>query len=77
MFLIQGHFSDIGNTGSLRESSFNSSSKVLGPKGLEDFSEEVPFKAGRLSNRERLLLRKQALGVKKRPVLAVGNNPPF
>uniref|UniRef100_A0A166GBG5 CRM domain-containing protein n=1 Tax=Daucus carota subsp. sativus TaxID=79200 RepID=A0A166GBG5_DAUCS len=70
----RGHFSDIGNTGSLRESSFNSSSKVLGPKGLEDFSEEVPFKAGRLSNRERLLLRKQALGVKKRPVLAVGKS---
>lgn len=34
---------------------------------------EVPFKAAPLSNRERLVLRKQALKMKKRPVLAVGN----
>ncbi|RRT52031.1 hypothetical protein B296_00050734 [Ensete ventricosum] len=35
---------------------------------------EVPFKAAPLSNRERLILRKQALKMKKRPVLAVGRN---
>lgn len=34
---------------------------------------EVPFKAAPLSNQERLILRKQALKMKKRPVLAVGN----
>ncbi|KAF7130072.1 hypothetical protein RHSIM_Rhsim10G0028500 [Rhododendron simsii] len=33
----------------------------------------VPVRAVWLSNRERLLLRKQALKMKKRPVLAVGN----
>lgn len=36
-------------------------------------SYDVPFKAAPLSNRERLILRKQALKMKKRPVLAVGN----
>lgn len=40
---------------------------------MEDGSEKIPFRAAGLSNRERLLLRKQALGMKKRPVLAVGN----
>lgn len=33
----------------------------------------VPVRAVWLSNRERLLLRKQALKMKMRPVLAVGN----
>lgn len=71
----QGHFSDIGNTGSLKESSlYSSKSEVLVHKDSEVCSGDVPFKAARLSNRERLLLRKQALGVKKRPVLAVGKN---
>ncbi|KAK1397733.1 CRM-domain containing factor CFM2, chloroplastic [Heracleum sosnowskyi] len=71
----QDHFSDIGNTGSLEESSLNSSkSEVLVHKDLEVCSGDVPIKAARLSNKERLLLRKQALGVKKRPVLAVGKN---
>lgn len=41
---------------------------------VEDGSEEIPFKAARLSNKERLLLRKQALAIKKRPVLAVGKS---
>lgn len=36
-------------------------------------SNEMPFRAAPLSNRERLLLRKQALRMKKRPVIAVGN----
>lgn len=35
--------------------------------------ENVPFRAAPLSNKERLLLRKQALKMKRRPVLAVGN----
>lgn len=71
----QGHFSAIRNTGSLGESSRNSSkSEVSVLKDLEVCSGEVPFKAARLSNRERLLLRKQALAVKKRPVLAVGKS---
>lgn len=34
----------------------------------------VPFRAARLSNRDRLLLRKKALKMKKRPVLAVGRS---
>lgn len=37
-------------------------------------SYDVPFKAAPLSNRERLILRKQALKMKKRPVLAVGRS---
>ena len=39
----------------------------------ENISTGVPFRTAQLSNRERLLLRKQALKMKKRPVLAVGN----
>ncbi|XP_008793802.1 CRM-domain containing factor CFM2, chloroplastic isoform X1 [Phoenix dactylifera] len=35
---------------------------------------EIPFKASPLSNRERLILRKQALKMRNRPVLAVGRN---
>ncbi|KAH7847885.1 hypothetical protein Vadar_031279 [Vaccinium darrowii] len=41
---------------------------------VENLSSGVPFRAVRLSNRERLLLRKQALKMKKRPVLAVGRS---
>lgn len=41
---------------------------------LKDDSEvENHFKAAPLSNRERLILRKQALKMRNRPVLAVGN----
>ncbi|KAJ0985467.1 hypothetical protein J5N97_003823 [Dioscorea zingiberensis] len=39
-----------------------------------DSNIQVPFKAAPLSNRERLILRKQALKMRKRPVLAVGRN---
>ncbi|KAL5582467.1 hypothetical protein UlMin_014909 [Ulmus minor] len=35
---------------------------------------KMPSRALRLSNKERLLLRRQALGMKKRPVLAVGRS---
>ncbi|XP_068642993.1 CRM-domain containing factor CFM2, chloroplastic [Aristolochia californica] len=35
---------------------------------------EMPFQAPPLSNKERLLLRKQALKIKKYPVLAIGRN---
>lgn len=35
-------------------------------------SNELPSRSVYLSNRERLLLRKQALKMKKRPVLSVG-----
>ncbi|XP_028093045.1 CRM-domain containing factor CFM2, chloroplastic isoform X1 [Camellia sinensis] len=41
---------------------------------IENVSSRVPFRAVRLSNRERLFLRKQALRMKKRPVLAVGRS---
>ncbi|KAL6960661.1 hypothetical protein U1Q18_038425 [Sarracenia purpurea var. burkii] len=40
----------------------------------ENISGGVPSRAARLSNRDRLLLRKQALKMKKRPVLAVGKS---
>lgn len=39
-----------------------------------DFNVQIPFRAAPLSNRERLMLRKQALKMRKRPVLAVGRN---
>lgn len=35
---------------------------------------QIPARAPQLSNKERLLLRRQALKMKKRPVLAVGNS---
>lgn len=51
----------------------NSKSKlpvpIMGRKILND----MPSRPVHLSNSERLLLRKQALKMKKRPVLAVGN----
>ncbi|CAH9084561.1 unnamed protein product [Cuscuta europaea] len=46
-----------------------------GPEEKE--SQEVPFSASPLSNRERLILRKQALTTTKRPVLAVGKGDIF
>lgn len=42
-----------------------------------DSNVQIPFKAAPLSNRERLMLRKQALKMRKRPVLAVGNSNLF
>lgn len=44
----------------------------LVPTTTENAS-KMPHRTSRLSNKERLLLRKQALKMKKRPVLAVGN----
>lgn len=44
----------------------------LVPTTMENAS-KMPHRTSRLSNKERLLLRKQALKMKKRPVLAVGN----
>ena len=41
---------------------------------VENISGGLPFRAARLSNKERLILRKQALKTKKLPLLAVGNN---
>lgn len=43
---------------------------VHGP-GVEE-SNGIPRRSVLLSNKERLLLRKQALKMKKRPVLAIG-----
>ncbi|WOL06537.1 hypothetical protein Cni_G15271 [Canna indica] len=43
-------------------------------KTLMESCVEVPFRATPLSNRERLILRKQALKMKTRPVLAVGRS---
>ncbi|XP_057491220.1 CRM-domain containing factor CFM2, chloroplastic isoform X2 [Actinidia eriantha] len=41
---------------------------------VENISGGLPFRAARLSNRERLILRKQALKMKKLPLLAVGRS---
>ncbi|KAL0332002.1 UNVERIFIED_CONTAM: CRM-domain containing factor CFM2, chloroplastic [Sesamum calycinum] len=43
-------------------------------KALSETTAPMPFRALQLSNRERLLLRKQALKMKKLPVLAVGKS---
>ncbi|KAL5725302.1 hypothetical protein ACHQM5_008460 [Ranunculus cassubicifolius] len=49
--------------------------KLLAEKKIQLSTEgEVPFKAAPLSNRDRLLLRKQALKMGKRPVIAIGRN---
>ncbi|KAF7002207.1 hypothetical protein CFC21_017718 [Triticum aestivum] len=40
----------------------------------QTYTPHLPSKAAPLSNRERLVLRKQALQTKKRPVLAIGRN---
>ncbi|KAL4184905.1 hypothetical protein AMTRI_Chr10g227940 [Amborella trichopoda] len=50
-----------------------SSSKPL-DKRVSSIGVETSFKAQSLSNKERLILRKQALTMKKRPVLAIGRN---
>ncbi|KAF0890447.1 hypothetical protein E2562_002820 [Oryza meyeriana var. granulata] len=44
------------------------------PKLDEKSAPHLPLTAAPLSNRERLMLRKQALKMKKRPVLAIGRN---
>lgn len=44
------------------------------PKLDEKCTPYLPFRTAPLSNRERLMLRKQALKMKKRPVLAIGRN---
>lgn len=49
-------------------------SAVYEEKLNEESDVEVPFRASPLSNRERLVLRKQALKMRKRPVIAVGNS---
>ncbi|XP_010255197.1 PREDICTED: CRM-domain containing factor CFM2, chloroplastic [Nelumbo nucifera] len=43
-------------------------------KDVQKGNNEVSFRASPLSNRDRLILRKQALKMKRRPVLAVGKN---
>lgn len=59
------------------ESSVKSSKNEFKPpvqRPVDTRSNEMPFRAAPLSNRERLLLRKQALRMKKRPVIAVGRS---
>lgn len=69
------HFSDEEKAGL----SFGAAGSRMNPHVYEDNLEhdsdlENSFRAAPLSNRERLLLRQQALKMRKRPVLAVGNN---
>ncbi|XP_004297960.1 PREDICTED: chloroplastic group IIA intron splicing facilitator CRS1, chloroplastic [Fragaria vesca subsp. vesca] len=52
----------------------NTKSKSPVPTMVRKTLNEMPSRAVHLSNSERLLLRKQALKMKKRPVLAVGRN---
>lgn len=52
----------------------NSESKPPVPIMVRKILNEMPSRAVHLSNSERLLLRKQALKMKKRPVLAIGRN---
>lgn len=69
------HFSDEEATELSYEAAHSKSNSSLHKDEPKDESGvEIPFKAAPLSNRERLLLRKQALKMKKRPVLAVGRN---
>ncbi|CAK9162841.1 unnamed protein product [Ilex paraguariensis] len=59
------------------ESSVDSPKIELKPSvdsAVENGSGGIPFRSAHLSNKERLLLRKQALKMKKRPVLAIGKN---
>lgn len=51
----------------------NCESKPPVPIMVRKILNEMPSRAVHLSNSERLLLRKQALKMKKRPVLAIGN----
>ena len=61
------------------ELSFGTAQSEQDPSVHEDMLKdcadlENPFRASPLSNRERLTLRKQALKMRKLPVLAIGNN---
>ncbi|KAF3338244.1 chloroplastic group IIA intron splicing facilitator CRS1 [Carex littledalei] len=47
---------------------------VCSTSGTNSGTDEIPFKATPLSNKERLVLRKQALKMRKRPVLSVGRH---
>lgn len=49
-------------------------SSLLPPSMRINQPGHFPASAPQLSNKERLLLRRQALKMKKRPVLAVGNS---
>ncbi|KAM7508107.1 hypothetical protein LguiA_018560 [Lonicera macranthoides] len=51
-----------------------SEAELLAHRTVENGSDTIPFRAAPLSNKERLLLRKQALKMKYRPVLAVGRS---
>ncbi|KAA8548051.1 hypothetical protein F0562_004688 [Nyssa sinensis] len=51
-----------------------SESGLLVQRAVENGSNGIPWRAARLSNRDRLLLRKQALKMKKHHVLAVGKS---
>lgn len=53
--------------------SAESISELSNPVGIGNVSNETASRAIQLSNRDRLLLRRQALRMKKRPVLAVGD----
>lgn len=48
--------------------------KASSPVKFENNLDNMSTRAVQLSNKERLILRKQALKMKKRPVLAVGNS---
>lgn len=52
----------------------NNGTELTGQDNMGNTLSGVPYRAARLSNRDRLLLRKQALKMKKRPVLAVGRS---
>ncbi|KAF8399334.1 hypothetical protein HHK36_015199 [Tetracentron sinense] len=70
---VEAHVSD----SKTRESAVESARNKPEPSvciDVEKGSDELPFRATPLSNRDRLLLRKQALKMKKRPVLAVGRS---
>ncbi|KAL2528791.1 CRM family member 2 [Forsythia ovata] len=70
---VQPHFCD----NKAMTSNVGSREAMLEPsvdKSRERDSPGTPFRARRLSNRERLLLRKQALKLKRQPVLAIGKS---
>lgn len=67
------HDSSEGFVSSLVATQREPDSMVHGDVLEQESGVEMPFKASPLSNRERLILRKQALKMRKRPVLAVGN----
>lgn len=47
---------------------------VCSTSGTNSGTDEIPFKPSPLTNKERLVLRKQALMMRKRPVLSVGTH---